>query len=169
MDDYGQFVAQVYRKTGINLADYKEAQMKRRLTSFRDREQYASFHDMLEAFNRDPTLLERFLNRITINVSEFFRNSERWQSLQKEVLPVLASNRAHLKCWSAACSTGEEPYTLAMILKEMGIPSNCGPRILTGLCWNGRKQASTVPRRCGMCLAIFGNSTLSLWRITVFV
>lgn len=122
MDDYGQFVAQVYRKTGINLADYKEAQMKRRLTSFRDREQYASFHDMLEAFNRDPTLLERFLNRITINVSEFFRNPERWQSLQKEVLPVLASNRAHLKCWSAACSTGEEPYTLAMILKEMGIP-----------------------------------------------
>ncbi|MFS8580953.1 MAG: chemotaxis protein CheR, partial [Novibacillus thermophilus] len=92
MDDYGQFVAQVYRKTGINLADYKEAQMKRRLTSFRDREQYASFHDMLEAFNRDPTLLERFLNRITINVSEFFRNPERWQSLQKEVLPVLASN-----------------------------------------------------------------------------
>jgi len=61
MDDYGQFVAQVYRKTGINLADYKEAQMKRRLTSFRDREQYASFHDMLEAFNRRSDAVGTFL------------------------------------------------------------------------------------------------------------
>lgn len=119
MDDYTLFVQQVFEKTGINLADYKEAQMKRRLTSFRDREKYVSFQAMLRAFDDDPLLLERFLNRITINVSEFFRNPERWRCLQEETLPPLVKRHAHLRCWSAACSTGEEPYTLAIILKQL--------------------------------------------------
>lgn len=120
MDDYALFVQQVYRKTGINLANYKEAQMKRRLTSFRDREKYVSFQAMLHAFDDDPLLLERFLSRITINVSEFFRNPERWRCLQKDILPSLVKKYPHLRCWSAACSTGEEPYTLAIILKQLG-------------------------------------------------
>lgn len=116
MDDYAIFVEQVHRKTGINLAHYKEAQMKRRLTSFRDREGYMNFKAMLQGFEKDPVLLERFLNRITINVSEFFRNPERWRYLQEEIFPSLLKQHSYLKCWSAACSTGEEPYTLAIIL-----------------------------------------------------
>lgn len=119
MDDYTLFVRNVFRKTGINLADYKEGQMKRRLTSFRDREGFASFHKMFQAFDKDTSLYERFLNRITINVSEFFRNPERWECLEREILPTLAKTHSHLTCWSAACSTGEEPYTLAILLTEL--------------------------------------------------
>lgn len=122
MNDYTTFVQQVYRKTGIDLTDYKESQMKRRLTSFRDREGYVSFKKMLHALDEDHVLMERFLNRITINVSEFFRNPERWRCLKEEVLPDLVKRHARLKCWSAACSTGEEPYTLAMILKQRPHP-----------------------------------------------
>lgn len=119
MGDYSVFVKRVYEKTGINLAEYKETQMKRRLTSFRDREGYKSFSDMLRAFGRDTSLLERFLNRITINVSEFFRNPERWRVLEEEILPQIAMKHPHLKCWSAACSNGEEPYSLAMVLEKL--------------------------------------------------
>lgn len=119
MGDYASFIEHVYRITGINLADYKEAQMKRRLTSFREREGFRSFHTLVQGLEDDPGLLERFLNRMTINVSEFFRNPERWRCLQEEVLPVLHQRFSALKCWSAACSTGEEPYTLAMILEQL--------------------------------------------------
>lgn len=118
MSDYALFVQDVFRKTGINLADYKEVQMKRRLTSFREREGYSSFNKLLHALDNDPVLLEKFFNRITINVSEFFRNPERWRCLEENILPDLAKKHPRLKCWSAACSTGEEPYTLAMILKR---------------------------------------------------
>lgn len=118
MSDYTVFVQDVFRKTGINLVNYKEAQMKRRLTSFRDREGYRNFSEMSRALDGDPLLMERFLNRITINVSEFFRNPERWRCLQEQILPKLAQKYSRLKCWSAACSTGEEPYTMAMILKH---------------------------------------------------
>lgn len=122
MSDYALFVEHVYQKTGIDLADYKEAQMRRRLTSFRDREGYMSFKKMVHALDEDPVLLKRLLNRITINVSEFFRNPERWRCLQEDILPDLAKKHARLKCWSAACSTGEEPYTLAIMLKQLRHP-----------------------------------------------
>jgi len=54
---------------------------------------------------------------MTINVSEFFRNSSRWQILIDKVVPMINKDKK-IKAWSAACSTGEEPYTLSMILKH---------------------------------------------------
>ena len=56
---------------------------------------------------------------MTINVSEFWRNPNRWEVLRDKILPEISQqNPGVLKIWSAACSTGEEPYTLAMILSE---------------------------------------------------
>nr|WP_317615993.1 protein-glutamate O-methyltransferase CheR [Halobacillus halophilus] len=55
---------------------------------------------------------------MTINVSQFYRNRKRFEILEKKVLPYLLQNKNHLKVWSAACSTGEEPYTLAMIINH---------------------------------------------------
>ncbi len=66
--------------------------------------------------NRDSNLLAEFLDRMTINVSEFYRNAKRWEVLEKKILPGMVRQKRKLKVWSAACSTGEEPYTLAMIL-----------------------------------------------------
>ncbi len=61
-------------------------------------------------------LFQEFLDRMTINVSEFFRNYKRWEVLQRTILPRLLRENPQLKVWSAACSTGEEPYTLAIVL-----------------------------------------------------
>ena len=61
-------------------------------------------------------LLEEFLDRMTINVSEFYRNYQRWDILEQKILPALVKGKTDLKVWSAACSTGEEPHTLAMVL-----------------------------------------------------
>lgn len=116
MGDYEQFVGSIKRKTGIDLGLYKEAQMKRRLTSLCEKKGYPSFSTFFDALNSNQTMMNEFLDRMTINVSEFYRNGKRWEVLEKKILPRLLKENKRLKVWSAACSTGEEPYTLSMIL-----------------------------------------------------
>jgi chemotaxis protein methyltransferase CheR len=116
--DFVQFIANVKRKTGIDLAQYKEAQMKRRLTSLRMKRGFDSFAPFFEGMMKNQELFDEFLDRMTINVSEFFRNPSRWQVLENKIIPRMLKEKGKIKCWSAACSTGEEPYSLAMLLSR---------------------------------------------------
>lgn len=90
--------------------------MRRRLTTLRLKHGYGTFAEYFGALSADPRLRNEFLDRMTINVSEFWRNPNRWQTLMDKFLPQLLKETARLNVWSAACSTGEEPYTIAMIL-----------------------------------------------------
>ncbi|MFD2115958.1 CheR family methyltransferase [Paenibacillus yanchengensis] len=121
--DFDQFITFIKMKTNIDLAQYKEVQMKRRLTTLRDKRGFSSFKQYSEALVNDKQLLVELLDRITINVTEFFRNPARWEVLYNRFLPELIqqSTSSKLKVWSAACSTGEEPYTLAMLLHELQV------------------------------------------------
>ncbi|WP_272917099.1 CheR family methyltransferase [Pontibacillus yanchengensis] len=116
--DYQTFIQQVNRRTGIDLSLYKEAQMKRRLTTLRDKRGFPTFDEYFKALIKDQQLYFEFLDRMTINVSEFYRNYKRWEVLEKTILPSLVKGKNKIKVWSAACSTGEEPYTLAMVLSQ---------------------------------------------------
>ncbi|MCA1066629.1 protein-glutamate O-methyltransferase CheR [Rossellomorea aquimaris] len=118
MDDYELFISKFKKKSGLDLALYKEAQMKRRLIAFLEKKGFLSFSDLFKRMEKDEELYDEFLDRITINVSEFYRNYERWKVLEESILPQLLNENKELKVWSAACSTGEEPYTLAMILSN---------------------------------------------------
>jgi len=119
--DYALFVKKVKDYSAIDLSQYKEAQMKRRLTTLYIKKGFSSFAAFFEAMKKDNALYAEFLDRMTINVSEFWRNANRWDILAGRFLPELIRSSRRLKCWSAACSTGEEPYTLAMILAELGV------------------------------------------------
>lgn len=116
--DYIQFISRINRKLGIDLSLYKEAQMKRRITSLRNKRGYTDFVSFYRALEEDETLLEEFTKRLTINVSEFYRNPKRWDVLEKEIIPRLIAKKNKLTIWSAACSTGEEPYSISMLLSE---------------------------------------------------
>ncbi|MGV3465781.1 MAG: CheR family methyltransferase [Heyndrickxia sp.] len=116
--DYQEFILQVKRKTGIDLALYKEAQMKRRLTTFYEKKGFTSFQDFFRGLNLNADLFNEFLDRMTINVSEFYRNKQRWDVLENKILPRLINKSKPLKVWSAASSTGEEPYTLSLVLSS---------------------------------------------------
>ncbi|GEK35174.1 CheR family methyltransferase [Kurthia sibirica] len=118
MADYEIFVDRVKKKTGIDLALYKEAQMKRRLTSLYEKKGFANFVDFYSEMDKNRELMDEFLDRMTINVSEFYRNGKRWDVLDKKIFPRLLQSTSRLKVWSAACSTGEEPYSLAMVLSK---------------------------------------------------
>jgi len=117
-DDYGIFITQIKKKTGIDLSLYKETQMKRRLKTLYEKKGFQSFTEFFQALDKNQQLLYTFLDRMTINVSEFYRNGQRWEILEKKILPPMLNNSKSLKVWSAACSSGEEPYTIAMILSK---------------------------------------------------
>lgn len=119
--DYESFISKVKRYSAIDLSQYKEAQMKRRLTTLYMKKGFTSFASFFEAMTRDKELYYEFLDRMTINVSEFWRNPNRWEVLESKFIPEMIRASRRLKCWSAACSTGEEPYTLAMILAQLGV------------------------------------------------
>lgn len=77
-NDYTEFVRSIKQQTGIDLGLYKEKQMKRRLTSLRDKRGFDTFSGYFDAVKNNRDLLTELLDRMTINVSEFFRNRSRW-------------------------------------------------------------------------------------------
>ncbi|MCX7921788.1 MAG: protein-glutamate O-methyltransferase CheR [Clostridia bacterium] len=116
--DYEGFKAEIYKLTSINLSYYKEKQMKRRIDSLIKKNNYDLYEDYVSALKTNKTLFNEFINYLTINVSEFYRNPEQWVVLESEIFPMLLKKTKTLKIWSAACSTGDEPYTLVMVLNK---------------------------------------------------
>lgn len=105
--------------TSIDLNAYKERQMKRRIESLISKKGLKDYADYVTNLKKDGELLKEFLSYMTINVSEFYRNPGQWTVLEHEVLPYLMDlNKGTLKIWSAACSTGQEPYSLVMLLSK---------------------------------------------------
>ncbi len=118
MDDYEGFKKQIYSLTQIDLSAYKEQQMKRRIDSLINKHKIKTYKDYVAAIKADKNLFEEFVNYLTINVSEFYRNPEQWKVLENDILPTLMAKSKRLKIWSAACSTGDEPYSLVMMLSR---------------------------------------------------
>ena len=120
--DYERFCGGVKQLCGIDLFQYRPGQMERRLRSFARRNGHADLDGYLTALKRDVAARSAFLDHMTINVSELFRNPERFLELEQRFIPeLLAGARGRgLRVWSAGCSYGAEPYTLAILLKEAG-------------------------------------------------
>ncbi len=116
-DDYIDFCSGVRRLAGVDLTQYKRAQMERRIRSYVDRQSVPSLNDFLRQMERDRGALDGFLDRVTINVSELYRNPEQYDTLRTRVLPQLP-RPGGLQVWSAGCSYGAEAYTLACIIAE---------------------------------------------------
>ncbi len=117
--DYEQFKAEVFELTRIDLNCYKEKQMKRRIDTLIAKNGITGYAPYVELLRTNSQKFDEFVNYLTINVSEFYRNPEQWAYMDKEVIPQLIKNfGSRLKIWSAACSTGDEPYSLVMALSR---------------------------------------------------
>jgi chemotaxis protein methyltransferase CheR len=123
----------------INLDHYKDEQMRRRLDSWLVRTGSANWNEYFKRLRSDSQELLRFRNYLTINVSAFFRDPERWQTLRQTILPELLKEALRLRpqspglrAWSAGCSIGAEPYSLAILLDELS-PSRCHTILATDL------------------------------------
>lgn len=105
--------------TGINLSDQKRELVYGRLARRLRALQLRSFGDYREFLAKDSQELVQFCNAITTNLTAFFREPHHFDYLREHVLlPLVAGTPRRLRIWSAACSTGEEPYSLAMTVLE---------------------------------------------------
>ncbi len=122
--DYMRFKAAFFKKTGLDLERYKDKQMERRILQLMQRENKPDFRLFFEYLAGSPPAMERFMNYLTINTSEFFRDEKVYKHLQeKTFVELLQREQGLLKIWSAGCSIGAEPYTIAIalnILKSLG-------------------------------------------------
>jgi chemotaxis protein methyltransferase CheR len=117
--EYRYFVDQVKRLSNIDLGNYKPWQIQRRLSFIMDQAGIKDYKQYADLLASDKERLAKFIDWVTINVSEFYRDPLKFKELQQIVLPKLLQHNRQLKIWSAGCSNGSEAYTLALILEEM--------------------------------------------------
>ncbi|MFL2098362.1 protein-glutamate O-methyltransferase CheR [Marinilactibacillus psychrotolerans] len=105
----------------INLNAYKEKQLQRRIGTIMKQAGATTLEEYATILSVDETLKKQFLDYITINVTEFFRNKDLFDNFELMINTHLSTKFDSLKIWSAACSIGAEPYSLAMIVKKNNI------------------------------------------------
>lgn len=122
--DYELIKKEVLALLGVDLNFYKGPQMQRRLGTYLLRAGQPTWADFFKSIRNNPVELRKLKDYLTINVSSFFRDPPKYDYLRNTVFPeLLSKNKQKLRIWSAGCSLGQEPYTLAMLLAEMTGPT----------------------------------------------
>lgn len=118
MDDFDTLKQHIEQTLKIQCNNYKEDYIKRRLLSRMRSTNSTNYGEYLRYLKANQGEYEVLRNALTINVTEFFRDNDVYEILKKDVLPDLFAKRKRLRIWCAGCSTGEEPYSIAMILHD---------------------------------------------------
>ena len=110
----------VARNYGYDFLNYSRASVKRRITRLISNDRFPSFAEFRFRILQDKDYIKRFVEQITVNVTEMFRDVTFYRTLREDVLPVLATSPL-IRIWHAGCSTGEEVYSMAIILHEANL------------------------------------------------
>jgi chemotaxis protein methyltransferase CheR len=110
----------ISRAVGLSLDAYKDKCLRRRIAVRMRASGVHSYIEYQAVLDRDPEEYERLKDAITINVTSFYRNTETWDQVRTILVPELcgADSDGQIRAWSAGCSSGEEPYTLAVLIAE---------------------------------------------------
>ncbi len=110
----------IFNKYGYDFRNYSKAHVKRRLLNRVSLSNFKSISEMQHKVLRDNKFFEVILRDLSINVTEMFRDPSFYKALREEVIPILKTY-PFIKVWHAGCSTGEEVYSFAVLLKEEGL------------------------------------------------
>lgn len=116
--EYSYIKHKVRHMVGVDLDSYKSPQVQRRLRICLRRSGHRNWPAFFRAIGNDPTAQRQLKDYLTINVSSFFRDTPKFDYLRDSILPGLLNTSPKLRVWSAGCSYGHEPYSLAMLLAE---------------------------------------------------
>jgi len=114
----------VFRRYGFDFRDYAYSSIQRRIRQCVDEEKPQGITELQAKLLHDPAVMERFLLKITINVTSMFRDPDFYRAFRARVVPELR-NQAFIRLWHVGCSTGEEVYSMAILLREEGLYSKC--------------------------------------------
>lgn len=130
-----ELILDVEKRLNIHLSNYKPDYVKRRLLSRMNSTRSKDFIEYHQYLRTHPEEEEKLRNALTINVTKFYRDPDVFDLVKKEIFPAVLRDKRTIKIWSAGCSSGEEPYTYALILHELG---------KTGITFNNAIIASDI-------------------------
>jgi chemotaxis protein methyltransferase CheR len=135
---YSKLVDLVRERFSFDCSDYNEAYIKRRLNAriLANNLPHDAFQIYYGFIEKNPGEIPKLYDALTIHVTQFFRDTKLWEALEKDVLPKAINDKKEkvgskiLTIWSCGCSSGEEPYSLAILLQELTANKGIGFRII---------------------------------------
>jgi len=118
--DLGSVLYDVVELYGYDFTNYSRASLRRRISRLMVKDRFLSFAEFRYRLRTDKSYFKRFVEEITVNVTEMFRDPAFYKALREEVLPVLATYPV-IRIWHAGCASGEEVYSMAILLHEANL------------------------------------------------
>lgn len=119
-NDIGTLLIDINKVYGYDLSDYTRASLKRRIKRVMLNEQLPSMAELKYKILNESDFMNYFLEEVTVNVTEMFRDPEIYKMIRRKIIPQLATYPV-IRIWIAGCATGEEAYSMAILLKEEGL------------------------------------------------
>jgi chemotaxis protein methyltransferase CheR len=110
----------IFEKYGYDFRNYAMSSFERRVIRMLDLK-HLTVKSLLKTLSDQPSFVEEFLKELTVNVTEMFRDDGFWRSMREEIIPTIRSEHSKFNIWHAGCSSGEEVYSMAILLAEMGL------------------------------------------------
>lgn len=110
----------IFQKFNYDFRNYAMSSFKRRVLRIMELKKL-NVDTLIKRLNENPIFINEFLDELTVNVTEMFRDPSFWRIMREEIIPAILLNHKQFKIWHAGCSSGEEVLTMAIMLKEMGI------------------------------------------------
>lgn len=110
----------IYQKYHYDFRNYAMSSFKRRVLRIMELKKL-SVDSLIKKLNDNPVFINEFLDELTVNVTEMFRDPSFWRIMREEIIPAIMLNHKQFKIWHAGCSSGEEVLSMCIMLKEMGI------------------------------------------------
>jgi chemotaxis methyl-accepting protein methylase len=133
----------ISRTRGLSCASYKDKCLKRRIAVRMRARGVHTYDDYSRLLDQDAREYQELLDTLTINVTKFYRNAETWEALRPYV-QQLARQGTPLRIWSAGCASGEEPFTIAVLLAELGIDGHIDATDIDRLSLERTREAQYV-------------------------
>ena len=114
------FINELFDSYGFDFGGYSRASFKRRLERVYQLDNFVSFQEFLYKIKNNADYLSSVIEEITVNVTEMFRDASFYKILREEILPLLRT-KPFIRIWHAGCSTGQEVYSMAVLLNEEGL------------------------------------------------
>lgn len=113
-------INEIYEYYGFDFGSYSRASLKRRVNRIYQLDGFTDFYEFLSKVRYDQDYYKHIINEITVNVTEMFRDPYFYKVIRNQILPLLAA-KPFIRLWHAGCATGEEVYSMAILLKEAGL------------------------------------------------
>jgi chemotaxis protein methyltransferase CheR len=106
---------------GYDFTNYAMSSFKRRILRVLELGKFSSVEQLIRKLKEEDGYINEFLEEITVNVTEMFRDPSFWRVVRDHIVPNILLNHSTISIWHAGCSSGEEVFSMAILLKEMGI------------------------------------------------